>query len=115
MKFTELATTVREAITVRRVYGEPYERDGVVIIPAATVSGGAGGGNGRDEKGQEGEGGGFGVGARPVGAYVVKDAKVRWMPAVDVNRLVTTIGAVVIVFLVTRARIAKTRARAEAR
>ncbi|NKQ56238.1 sporulation protein [Amycolatopsis sp. K13G38] len=112
MKFTELATTVREAISVRRVYAEPYERDGVVIIPAATVSGGAGGGNGHDEKGQEGEGGGFGVGARPVGAYVVKDAKVAWMPAVDVNRLLMTIASVLIVFLITRARIVKARAKA---
>ncbi|WP_435157010.1 spore germination protein GerW family protein [Amycolatopsis sacchari] len=112
MKFTELATTVREAISVRRVYGEPYEHDGVVIIPAATVSGGARGGNGRDEKGQEGEGGGFGVGARPVGAYVVKDAKVAWLPAVDVNRLFLTIGAVLIALLATRARIVKARAKA---
>lgn len=103
---------MREAISVRRVYAEPYERDGVVIIPAATVSGGAGGGNGHDEKGQEGEGGGFGVGARPVGAYVVKDAKVAWMPAVDVNRLLMTIASVLIVFLITRARIVKARAKA---
>ena len=112
MKFTELATTVRDAISVRRVYGEPYERDGVVVIPAATVSGGAGGGNGRDEKGQEGEGGGFGVGARPVGAYVIKGGRVAWMPAVDVNRLFMTVGSVLVVFLITRARIARARAKA---
>lgn len=111
MKFNELATTVRDAISVRRVYAEPIERDGVVIIPAATVSGGGGGGNGRDEKGQEGEGGGFGIGARPTGAYVVKNGKVGWMPAIDVNRLVMTAGSVAIVFLITRARIAKARAR----
>jgi hypothetical protein len=32
-------------------------------------------------------GGGFGVSARPIGAYVIRDGEVRWRPAVDVNRL----------------------------
>jgi hypothetical protein len=35
---------------------------------------------------------------------------VRWRPAVDVNRLFATIGAVVIAYLFTRARIQKARA-----
>ena len=69
MKVAELATTVRDAITVSRVFAEPYEQDGVTVIAAATVAGGAGGGGGHDERGQEGEGGGFGVRARPAGAY----------------------------------------------
>lgn len=111
MKFTELATTVRDSISVRRVYGEPIERDGLVLIPAATVGGGGGGGNGHNEKGEEGEGGGFGVGARPVGAYVIKAGKVGWMPAVDVNRLAMTVGAVVVAYLVTHARVVKVRAK----
>jgi uncharacterized spore protein YtfJ len=110
MKVTELATTVRDAITVTRVFAEPYEKDGVTVIAAATVAGGGGGGGGHDERGQEGEGGGFGVAARPAGAYVVKDGRVRWRPAVDVNRLFATIGAVVIAYLFTRARIQKARA-----
>ena len=56
--------------SVKRVYGEPYEKDGLTVIPAAVVGGGAGGGAGHDDKGQEGEGGGFGVSGRPAGAYV---------------------------------------------
>src|SRR5919106_4005601 len=71
-----------------------------------------GGGGGHDERGQEGEGGGFGVVARPAGAYIVKDGTVRWRPAVDVNRLVAAIGAVAIAYLFTRARIEKARATA---
>jgi uncharacterized spore protein YtfJ len=110
MKVTELATTVRDAITVSRVFAEPYEKDGVTVIAAATVAGGGGGGGGHDERGQEGEGGGFGVSARPAGAYVIKDGRVQWRPAVDVNRLFATIGAVVIAYLFTRARIQKARA-----
>ncbi len=33
-------------MNVRRVYGEPYEADGITIIPAAAVRGGGGGGEG---------------------------------------------------------------------
>jgi uncharacterized spore protein YtfJ len=60
MKVAELATTVRDTITVSRVFAEPYEKDGVTVIAAATVAGGAGGGGGHDERGQKGEGGGLG-------------------------------------------------------
>jgi uncharacterized spore protein YtfJ len=112
MKIEELLTTAREAITVRRVYGEPYEKDGVTFIAAARVSGGGGGGGGHDKNGQEGQGGGFGVQARPAGAYVIKDGNVRWMPAVDVNRIIAALGVVIVMFLITRARIVRIRAKA---
>jgi uncharacterized spore protein YtfJ len=112
MKVTELVTTVRDAITVSRVFAEPYETDGVTVIAAATVAGGGGGGGGHDERGQQGEGGGFGVSARPAGAYVIRDGRVRWRPAVDVNRLLATIGVVAIAYLFTRVRIEKARAKA---
>jgi uncharacterized spore protein YtfJ len=36
----------RDAVTVKRVYGDPIERDGVMVIPAANVRGGWGGGGG---------------------------------------------------------------------
>ena len=76
----------QDAITVKRVYGEPYERDGVVVIPAAEVRGGAGGGGGSDETNESsGSGGGYGINARPVGAYVIEDGRVRWEAAVDVS------------------------------
>jgi uncharacterized spore protein YtfJ len=89
MDVQETISKARDAITVKRVYGDPYERDGVTVIPAAAVGGGAGGGSGEGpEKGQSGGGGGFGLGARPVGAYVIEDGKVRWEPAVDVSRIV---------------------------
>ena len=92
------------------MFAEPYEQDGVTVIAAATVAGGAGGGGDRDERGQEGEGCGFGVRARPAGAYVIKDGRVWWRPAVDVNRLFATIGEVAIAYLFTRVRIEKARA-----
>ncbi len=110
MKVDELMSTAKDAITVKRVYGEPYERDGLTVIPAAVVGGGAGGGTGHDSKGQEGEGGGFGMSGRPAGAYVIKDGNVRWYPAVDPTRVVTAVAFVVVAFLLTRPRMARIRA-----
>ena len=107
VKITEVLDTAKDAITVRRVYAEPYERDGLTVIAAATISGGAGGGSGQDENGERGEGAGFGVGARPVGAYVIKDGRVTWRPAVDLNRVVTTAALVAIAYLLTRPRWAR--------
>ena len=105
MRTTELVTTLRDGLTVSRVFGQPYERDGVTVIPAATIRGGAGGGNGKKaDTSEEGEGGGMGLVARPAGAYVVKDGAVSWQPAVDVNRIVTTavVGWVTVAWLVAR-------------
>jgi uncharacterized spore protein YtfJ len=76
----------REAMTARRVYGDPYEQDGVTVIPAAVVRGGGGAGGGEKE-GQSGSGGGFGLMARPVGAFVIRDGEVSWKPAVDATRI----------------------------
>jgi uncharacterized spore protein YtfJ len=102
MHIDEIVTTAKDAITVKRVFGEPYESQGLTVIPAAAVTGGFGGGAGRDGKGQDGEGGGFGVSGRPVGAYVVKDGEVSWRPAVDPARILTMVGVVAVVYLLTR-------------
>jgi uncharacterized spore protein YtfJ len=81
----ELLRGARESISARRVYGEPVERDGTTVIPAASVRGGGGGGGDNENNG----GGGFGLMARPVGAYVIKpDGEVSWKPAIDVQRMV---------------------------
>ena len=74
------------------------------------MGGGAGGGTGHDDKGQEGEGGGFGVSGRPAGAYVIQDGQVSWRPAVDPNRIVVMVGLAVIAFLLSRPRLARARA-----
>jgi uncharacterized spore protein YtfJ len=86
---------VQDVMNVRRVYGEPYQADGVTVIPVAVIRGGAGGGGGEgtgDQNGNTGTGVGggmgFGVNARPVGVYVVKNGEVTWQPAVDVMRVI---------------------------
>lgn len=109
MKLTEVLGTAKDTITVKRVYAEPYEKDGLTVIPAAMVAGGGGGGAGHDETGGEGEGGGFGMGGRPAGAYVIKGTDVKWLPAVDPNRIMTMAGLVLIAWLVTRPFTARRR------
>ena len=59
MDFMETISGARDAITVKRVYSEPYERNGVAVIPAAAVQGGGGGGGGDEPDGRTGGGGGF--------------------------------------------------------
>ena len=43
---------------------------------------------------------------------MIKDGNVRWMPAVDVNRVIAALGVVIVMFLMTRARIVRIRAKA---
>jgi len=83
-KPADLLRQARSSMSAKRVYAKPVEADGVVVIPAARVMGGAGGGNGDGVPGRgQGEGAGFGVMARPVGAFVIKDGVVTWKPAID--------------------------------
>ena len=96
MNVDELLSGARDALSVRRVYGEPIERDGVVVIPAAAV----GGGGDAEDNG----GGGFGLRARPVGAYVIKDGEVTWKPAIDPSRLIAAGIAVVALWSFARSR-----------
>jgi uncharacterized spore protein YtfJ len=114
MDMQEVRQAVSEAqdsISARRVFGKPYERDGVVVIPAAKVIGGGGGGGG--EQGESaGAGFGFGLGGQPVGAYVIKDGKVRWKPALDLNSIVLRSQAIAILaLLVISAITGRRRAR----
>jgi hypothetical protein len=73
-------------------FSPPYERDGASVITATAVRthsatrGAAGGPDGSD-------GSGFDAalsGSRPLGAFVVRDGRVRWHPAVDWTRVITT-------------------------
>jgi len=89
----------REALTVRKVFGEAYEADGVTIIPVAKLCGTSGivfgDGNGRgsesdggDHRAASGGVGGFGVIARPAGVYVIADGRVSWQPALNLGRVI---------------------------
>jgi hypothetical protein len=83
-EYEELIGGMRDMATVKRVYGDAYEKNGMTVIPAATVRGGAGR-RGDDESGSRG---GFGMVARPSGAWIIEDGRAEWKPAVDVNRVI---------------------------
>jgi uncharacterized spore protein YtfJ len=84
VKVDEILSGARDAMTVRKVFGDPVEEDGLTVIPVANVRGGGGGGGDTEGNG----GGGFGLAAKPAGAYVIKDGDVRWKPAVNPNAIV---------------------------
>jgi uncharacterized spore protein YtfJ len=114
MDVQDVIAQAKDTLTVKRVFGEPYEKDGVTVIPAARVQGGAGGGSGEDPDSQgRGSGSGFGVTARPVGAFIIRDGDLSWRPAVDVNRIVLGGQLVVVVALLTVRAIVKARSRAK--
>jgi uncharacterized spore protein YtfJ len=103
----------KDALTVRRVFGDPYEKNGVTVIPAARVQGGAGGGAGQAPDGSgQGGGSGFGVNAKPAGVFVVKGDDVAWRPAVDVNRVILGAQVVAVLALLLARTIVKGRANA---
>lgn len=90
---------LKELVTTAIVYAAPIERGDVTVIPASMVFAGGGGGGGDDAKsGGSGEGGGVGLIARPVGAYVIKGDQVSWKPAISpgVVVLVVLLGARVV-------------------
>jgi uncharacterized spore protein YtfJ len=109
MDMDNLVAKAADNLSVRRAFGTPYEKDGLLIIPVAIVAGGGGGGTARTRRGnpaagpdsppeqgatthditpQEGRtevGGGMGGLVLPSGVYVVRGDQVRWVPAVDVT------------------------------
>jgi uncharacterized spore protein YtfJ len=109
----DLLNRAVENISVSRAFGTAYERDGVLVIPVALVAGGGGGGDGdidetdsnftSESREETGSGGGFGGVVVPVGAYVVKDEQVRWVPAVNVTVIV--LAVLVALRLVARTRV----------
>ena len=105
-----------DALRVRRVFGDAYESGGTLVIPVAKIVGGSGMGYGTGATGRRGEGadthgadgegtgggGGFGVRAKPVGVYVVRDGQVSWQPALDLSKVILggqILGAVTVLAL----------------
>ncbi|GAA2060602.1 sporulation protein [Polymorphospora rubra] len=123
---------VRRAVgetTAGTVFGEPVSRGEVTVIPVARVKGhgGGGGGGGNADPaaaaGQQGNGsgggaaphagGGSGAGmrlsARPVGVFVLRDGRVHWRPALDLNKVILGGQVVLVVALLTVRAIARGR------
>ena len=101
-----LTNAANDTFTVRRVFGEAYERDGTLVIPVARLWGGdrvraraaarsacrppaprarpsaPGASEGH------GGGGGYGVHVKAVGVFVVDETGAHWQPALDLNRVI---------------------------
>jgi uncharacterized spore protein YtfJ len=84
---------LREALSARIVFGTPVEREGVTVIPAASVFGGGGLGGGEEatEGAPPGGGGGYGIAAWPAGAFEVRDDRVEWHQAFDSTRFAVSV------------------------
>jgi len=51
MQPDDILNRVREVATVRQVFGEPYEKGDMLVVPVARIWGGGGGGTGNDQSG----------------------------------------------------------------
>jgi uncharacterized spore protein YtfJ len=126
MDVHEVLNHARDAMTVKRVFGDPFEKDGVTVIPVANVMGGAGAGGGTgagarpastgegavaDDAGEAGYGMGYGLRATPAGVYVIRGGEVEWKPALDMNRLTLQRAGVTIMALWVLRSIIRTLAR----
>jgi uncharacterized spore protein YtfJ len=106
----ELAAGIKDGMSVNRVFGEAIERDGVTVIPVASIGGGGGAGGGGTEA-EGGSGGAFGLGAKPVGVYVIKNGQVSWQPAIDANRVISSAQIAIVLVLLTVRKVLKRRAK----
>ena len=126
MDVDEVLNHARDAMTVKRVFGDPYEKEWVVVIPVANVMGGAGAGGGPGvgaqpaSAGEEavwegardsGYGMGYGLRATPAGVYVIKGGEVEWKPALDMNRLTLQRAGVTIAALLILRSVIRTLAK----
>jgi uncharacterized spore protein YtfJ len=114
MQALDVLTALRDKIGVQTVVGEPIQdkESGLTLVPVARVNGRAGGGGGTETDTDErsgGEGIGFTLHSTPTGVFVIGHDKVRWLPAVDVNRVIlggqlVAIAALLTVRAIVRAR-----------
>jgi uncharacterized spore protein YtfJ len=104
MTIDELLSKATGGLNAGTAFGPIIERDDCVVIPVAFVAGGGGGGD--ELEGPDGVAGatGSGVGGItwPIGAYVIKEGNVRWMPAVDVTLI--ALGGLVVMRTVLKIR-----------
>ena len=102
-----LVERMQERFSAQIVYGNPIEKDGTVLLPAAWVAGGGGGGSASEESGDHGDGGGFGLLARPSGSWVVTSEGAQWVPAIDPTAILLAGSPLLMSYLRYRAKVHK--------
>ena len=99
---TTLADRLGGRFTASTVFGSPVEREGVTVIPVATVRFGLGGGGGEDPSGgQSGEGGGGAGSGTPAGYIEIKDGRSRFVPLVHPTRMVAMFCATAVAMVLS--------------
>jgi uncharacterized spore protein YtfJ len=99
---------VKELMVGSTVFGQPYEKNGLTLIPASRVWAGGGGGQASADQ----EGGGAGIQARPAGAFVITGGEAKWLPSIDANRLIFGAQIVAVIAILSWRAVAKASARA---
>jgi len=105
MDTSDVFARFANTFAAKQVYSEPYEVDGITVITAAAIGGGAGMRKAGSE--QEAGRGGMGGSARPVGAFIIQNGAVTWKPAFDLQRVLTiglTVGALAMGLLMVSRR-----------
>jgi uncharacterized spore protein YtfJ len=97
--FELLAEKAGGRLTSSNVFATPVEREGVTIIPVASVRLALGGGGGGESEEQGGEGGGAMGRVTPLGYIELKGGRSRFVPVVQPGRMLgfvamTLIGAI---------------------
>ncbi len=90
-RISNVAEKLSEVFSVEQVFAEPLQLKGLTLVPVARISGGGGGGA---------DGSGLGGRAKPLGALLVRDGEVTWLPTPDVNRIVLAVSGVMALMLV---------------
>jgi uncharacterized spore protein YtfJ len=101
---------VRDNFTVRTVYGDPVEAQGVTVIPVAQTYFGFGGGGGGGRGG--GTGGGGGGVVRPMGFIEVTKSGARWVPITRAWQRIAMRALPIVIGVLAR-RALRRRAQAE--
>ena len=112
MRADDILSRVGDGLGVRRVFGEPVERDGTTVIPVSMIMGGGGGGGAAGGDPGTPGGAGYGGWSRGIGVYTIREGQVRFVPAVD-----RTFIAVVAILAASRlfVRLVTSTAKAKAR
>ena len=103
MNVVELMQKAKDSVDLHQVFGEPYQVGDVTIIPVARAGGGGGGSAAATARGGEG----YGFGIQPTGGYAIKGDSVKWVPAVNVNSIITGAFVVAVVAIWKTPRILK--------
>jgi len=111
----DLLTQIQTGARVTSAIGEPVQIGDRVVLPVVEVRYGGGGGGGfgkasEHEKAEgSGGGGGGGVHIRPLGCWVISSKDERWIPALDINRVILAAGGILTLALLTIRAIARRR------